>query len=80
MRAHPLPGLLAAQLPVTLNTDDPAMFRLTLGQELLTVARAFCLTKADLAEAMGTAVRAAFMSATDAQAILVELDDLCLRP
>lgn len=38
MASHPLPALLAAGVPCTVNTDDPAMFGTDLGRELAAAA------------------------------------------
>jgi adenosine deaminase len=46
-RRHPLPALLAAGLPVSLGSDDPALFRTTLSAEFSRAAR-LGLTRTDL--------------------------------
>jgi aminodeoxyfutalosine deaminase len=38
LAAHPLPALLAAGIPCTVNTDDPAMFGTDLGREFAVAA------------------------------------------
>jgi aminodeoxyfutalosine deaminase len=78
-RAHPLPRLLAAGLAVTLNTDDPAMFKLRLGEEFLSVAKAFQLEPSVVADLSRNAVRAAFIDPADATVILDEIDELVHR-
>ena len=58
---HPLPALVAAGVPVTINSDDPPMFSTTLTQEYL-IAATLLDTDADgLAELARAAVRASFL-------------------
>jgi aminodeoxyfutalosine deaminase len=58
---HPLPKFLAAGLVVTLNSDDPAMFGTSLGEEFLRVATQFQLSPAVLTNFCTNAVGAAFL-------------------
>ena len=48
IEAHPLPRFLAAGVPVTLATDDPAIFATTLNREYEKAAEAFDLSAAQL--------------------------------
>jgi aminodeoxyfutalosine deaminase len=73
---HPLPTLLAAQVPVTLATDDPGMFHTSLNKEYLRCHQAFGLTAADLAGLARAGARAAFCAAATRRAILAEIDQL----
>ena len=57
---HPLPQLLLAGVPLTLNTDDPAMFRTDLNREYRLAARTFGLTKEQLSEMARNGFRFAF--------------------
>ena len=57
--AHPLPRLVEAGVPVTLNTDDPTFFGTTLSQEYAQAAK-LGLTGAQLAEIVRNAGRYAF--------------------
>lgn len=57
---HPFPKLLRRGLAVTLNTDDPAVSRITLSHELAMAGRAFGLEAADFARIYGNAVAGAF--------------------
>ncbi|MCW3015812.1 MAG: add [Solirubrobacterales bacterium] len=58
--AHPLPALLAAGVPVTLNSDDPPYFGSTIGEEYGVARDRFGLDDAALVGLTDTALRAAF--------------------
>ena len=57
---HPLPSLLAAGVPLTLNTDDPTFFRTTLVDECLH-ARDMGISEADIVAMLANGFRHAFM-------------------
>jgi aminodeoxyfutalosine deaminase len=57
--AHPLPRLVEAGVPVTLNTDDPTFFGTTLAQEFAQAAK-LGLMRTQLAEIASNARRYAF--------------------
>ena len=57
---HPLPQWLAAGIPLTLNTDDPAMFHTNLNREYALAARTFKLTHDQLSQIAGQSFRASF--------------------
>lgn len=57
---HPLPALVAAGVPVTINSDDPPMFGTTLEEEYAVAARLLGLDTAGVAELARAAVRASF--------------------
>jgi adenosine deaminase/aminodeoxyfutalosine deaminase len=48
VEAHPLRRLYDAGVPVTLNTDDPGMFRTTLSEEYALAARCFAFSDEEL--------------------------------
>jgi aminodeoxyfutalosine deaminase len=73
---HPLPKLLAEGLTVSLNTDDPAMFRTSMNREYTTVARTFGLGTERLADIARSAVSAAFLREQQKAALLAEIDCL----
>lgn len=70
---HPLPRLLEAGVPVTLNSDDPGMFRTSLAREFELAAECFGLRREALVGFCQTAVRAAFLEEPEKQALLREL-------
>jgi adenosine deaminase len=72
---HPLPQLVAAGVPVTINSDDPPMFATTLNAEYAVAAQLLGLDAAGVAELARTAVRAAFLDDTGKAALLAEIDD-----
>ena len=71
---HPLPALVAAGVPVTINSDDPPMFGTTLNAEYAVAARLLGLDEAGVAELARAAVRASFADATTKRALLAEID------
>ncbi|MFI5429500.1 adenosine deaminase [Aeromicrobium sp. UC242_57] len=71
---HPLAALVAAGVPVSINSDDPPMFSTTLSHEY-DVARALLgLDDAGVAEPARAAVRQSFASAELKTSILAEID------
>jgi aminodeoxyfutalosine deaminase len=71
---HPLPALVAAGVPVTINSDDPPMFGTTLEEEYAVAARLLGLDAAGVAELSRAAVRASFLPPADADRLLAEID------
>lgn len=71
---HPLPGLLAAGVPVTVGSDDPGMFGSTLSAEYQLCHDVFGLDRAALAELARAGVRAALCSAETRQHLLSAID------
>ena len=69
LEAHPLRRLLAAGVRVTLNTDDPTIFNVTLSEEYTLLQRTFGLTLADFRRANLHAVDAAFVDEGRKQAL-----------
>ncbi|MDR7486273.1 MAG: adenosine deaminase [Armatimonadota bacterium] len=63
LTAHPIKALLAAGVPVTVNSDDPLLLGTTLTRELSAVARAHRLAPGGVVELLAAAARAAFLPA-----------------
>ena len=75
MAEHPLPRLVAAGVPVTINSDDPPMFGTTLDQEYAVAARLLDLDAAGVAGLARAAVTASFLPPGGKSALLAEIDD-----
>ena len=76
---HPLPALVAAGVPVTINSDDPPMFSTTLNAEYGIAAQLLRLSAAGVAELARAAVRAAFLDEARRASLLAEIDDYAAR-
>jgi aminodeoxyfutalosine deaminase len=74
LAAHPLPALVAAGVPVTINSDDPPMFGTTLNHEYAVAAQLLELDRAGVAELARSAVRASYLEPVGAAALLAEID------
>jgi aminodeoxyfutalosine deaminase len=72
--AHPLPALVAAGVPVTINSDDPPMFGTTLEEEYAVAARLLALDTAGVADLARAAVSASFLPPGGKTALLTEID------
>jgi adenosine deaminase len=71
---HPLPTLVAAGVPVTINSDDPPMFSTTLNNEYAVAATLLGLDTAGVADLARAAVHASFLDASGKRALLAEID------
>jgi aminodeoxyfutalosine deaminase len=71
---HPLPLLVAAGVPVTINSDDPPMFGTTIEQEYAVAARLLDLDAAGVAELARAAVNASFLPPGGKATLLAEID------
>jgi aminodeoxyfutalosine deaminase len=58
---HPLPALHAAGVPVTINTDDPALFDTTLEREVQLLAEPFGMSIADIDAILLNGARHSFL-------------------
>jgi adenosine deaminase len=72
---HPLPALVAAGVPVTINSDDPPMFATTLNQEYAVAAELLGLDAAGVADLARAAVRHSFLDEPGRRTLLAEIDD-----
>lgn len=75
---HPLPKLLAAGVPVVLNTDDPGMFDTDLNREYLAAHEKMGLTAKQLVEIARTGVEVSFAGEATKARLLAELDSVTL--
>ncbi|MFG1609954.1 adenosine deaminase [Actinoplanes sp. NPDC049265] len=72
---HPLPALVAAGVPVTVNSDDPPMFGTTIEQEYAVAARLLDLDESGVAGLARAAVEASFLPADGRARLAAEIDD-----
>jgi adenosine deaminase len=72
---HPLRALRAAGIPITINTDDPAMMEIDLGEEYRRVSAALELSAADLADLAAEGAASTFLDSADQAALARELRD-----
>jgi aminodeoxyfutalosine deaminase len=72
---HPLPALVAAGVPVTINSDDPPMFGTSLEEEYAVAARLLDLDEPGIANLAKAAVTASFLPRDGKSALLAEIDD-----
>lgn len=70
---HPLPRFLGADLAVTLNSDDPAMFGTSLQQEFERSARAFSFSREQIVQLCENAIRFSFLPDTEKAGLQHEL-------
>ncbi|MBP2473616.1 aminodeoxyfutalosine deaminase [Crossiella equi] len=71
---HPLPALLAAGVPVVLNTDDPGMFDTDLNREYLAAHEKMGLSARQLVDIARTGFEVAYCSPETKARLLAELD------
>jgi aminodeoxyfutalosine deaminase len=73
MEEHPLPAIVAAGVPVSINSDDPPMFGTTLEHEYEIAAGLLGLDEQGVAELARDAVRQSFAPQRVKEAILAEI-------
>ncbi len=69
LRDHPLPQLLRSGIPVTLSTDDPAMFETSLADEYASLGE-MGLTAAEILGIAESGFSSAFLSPNEKQQLL----------
>ncbi|NHO81666.1 adenosine deaminase [Micromonospora sp. CMU55-4] len=72
--AHPLPRIVEAGVPVSINSDDPPMFGTTLNDEYTVAARLLRLGPDGVAALARDAVAAAFLPPAEQARISAEID------
>jgi aminodeoxyfutalosine deaminase len=73
--AHPLPLLLRARVHVTINSDDPALFRTSLRGEYRRLRDRLGLPRATILDLQREAIRASFLDAAVKRKLLAPLRD-----
>ncbi|WP_433826232.1 adenosine deaminase [Actinoplanes sp. CA-015351] len=71
---HPIAKLVAAGVPVSINSDDPPMFGTTLEHEYAIAARLLGLDRAGVAGLARDAVRHSFLDTAGKSALIAEID------
>jgi adenosine deaminase len=74
LASHPIGALAAAGVPVTVNTDDPAVMDIQMSKEIVDVGSTMDWTMADVVRAQHTAIDAAFCSDERKAALRAQLD------
>jgi adenosine deaminase/aminodeoxyfutalosine deaminase len=74
---HPLPALVAAGVPVSINSDDPPMFSTTLNREYAVAAGLLALDERGVADLARASVRQSFAADPRKREILAEIDAYC---
>jgi aminodeoxyfutalosine deaminase len=71
---HPLPTLVEAGVPLSINTDDPPMFGTTLNREYAVAAELLGLDHQGVAALAADAVRMSFLPRREQDTIVTEID------
>nr|WP_296067862.1 adenosine deaminase [uncultured Actinoplanes sp.] len=71
---HPLPRIVEAGVPVSINSDDPPMFGTTLEEEYAVAARLLGLDERGVASVAKAAVEQSFLAPEGKAALLAEID------
>jgi adenosine deaminase len=76
---HPLPAIVAAGVPVSINSDDPPMFSTTLNREYAVAAQLLGLDAAGVADLARAGVRQSFLGEAGKSLLLDEIDTYVQR-
>lgn len=76
---HPMPAMMAAGVPVTLNSDDPGMFSTTLNTEYAVAHDVFGIGRAGLADLVRTAARVSYAPEATKRRLLADVDAFVSR-
>jgi adenosine deaminase len=71
---HPLPALLRAGVPCTINADDPTILEVGILDEYTTARNELQLTDGELAECARTSIRFSSLNSADKRRALEEID------
>ena len=71
---YPLRRFLAAGVPVTINSDDPAFFNTNIEQEMMLAAERFGLSNSEILDLARNAIRGAFLEDAARGALLEEME------
>jgi len=71
---HPLPALVAAGVPVTINSDDPPMFSTSINHEYEVAAELLGLDESGVADLARAAVHASFLDNPGKIALLADIE------
>lgn len=77
LEEHPLATLVAAGIPVSINSDDPPMFSTTLTKEYEVARGLLGLDDAGVADLARASVRQSFADEATSSSILAEIDAYC---
>lgn len=72
---HPLPQLIASGLKVTINTDDPLVFGITLSDELHRTMQSMYMTLDDIKQQTLTAAQSAFLPTSERKQLVQQFSD-----
>ena len=75
LREHPLRELREAGVLVTINTDDPAMMELDLGEEYRRVGEAYGLSLEEMGRLAVEGIESTWLDETDCRALAAEFED-----
>ena len=71
---HPIRRLRAAGVPVSIGSDDPGLFQITLTDELVALARTHAFTARELADVVRTAADVSFTAKAEKAALRARID------